>query len=553
MAQASRLDKQIVKLAKELNPSGAYMLGFNDYAGKLFVPTAKNIGNGIKALRDLSEKAETDLQRKVLEGFDTAMKFGLTEPQPVLDDILGTIFNHLTKEGINERHLSSLIEASSKALDASQRRFKRKKIPAAVKALALYRLAGVVEILDSIKQSSKSEKLKHQCDVLKRKVQKYVSMFELDGFGEGKFDEIEKFFKKYGFDLGRKKFYPGALRRAFDYHEKPAELERKATKWLDEELVKFRRAIRELAENYHCGATAEEVEEKMNARVPLKPKDLVRTTNAIRRVIQRFVDERVVKINKKYRTKVIETPKYLSGILPTGAAAFFDTFTKNPFQLSFITTDPRRDPEKSFGSLIDLLIHEEYGHCVHHSNSAFFRSPEPNVLELWATTHSGPISEGIAFNREREYLEATKRLERKKNFTETEKAYLRLLGKYGDIHLVNLEIEFAVRKWRVIRFLRVIGDVRVNTGKQDLLAFVDWANKYAHVQRSTMYFQLFPAHEGAFPGYATSYAVVGEELRSIEEKIKDEKTRIAFSTYLSSIGYPPRSLYRKRLQKFVSA
>jgi hypothetical protein len=55
-----------------------------------------------------------------------------------------------------------------------------------------------------------------------------------------------------------------------------------------------------------------------------------------------------------------------------------------------------------------------------------------------------------------------------------------------------------------------------------------------------------------FPGYATSYAVVGEEIHAIEDRIKNEKKRIAFSTYLTSIGYPPRSVYRKRLKAFAN-
>jgi hypothetical protein len=67
-----------------------------------------------------------------------------------------------------------------------------------------------------------------------------------------------------------------------------------------------------------------------------------------------------------------------------------------------------------------------------------------------------------------------------------------------------------------------------------------------------MYFQLFPAHEGMFPGYATSYAVVGQEIRRIERTIKDPKKKVKFSTYLCSIGFPPRSLYRRMLREYAA-
>ncbi len=88
-----------------------------------------------------------------------------------------------------------------------------------------------------------------------------------------------------------------------------------------------------------------------------------------------------------------------------------------------------------------------------------------------------------------------------------------------------MEIELEVRKWRLIRFLRVIGDVRINTGKQGLFEFIDWAHKHTGVPRSNVFYQLFPAHEGMFPGYATTYAVVGEEIRAIEKRTRRTRRR----------------------------
>ena len=71
------------------------------------------------------------------------------EPQPVLDDIVGAIFNHLTKEGVNEKHLSSLVSDASRRSTSPRRGSASRKVPAAVKALTLYRLDGVIEILDA--------------------------------------------------------------------------------------------------------------------------------------------------------------------------------------------------------------------------------------------------------------------------------------------------------------------------------------------------------------------------------------------------------------------
>ncbi len=281
--------------------------------------------------------------------------------------------------------------------------------------------------------------------------------------------------------------------------------------------------------------------------------NLLRITNAMRKVIQAFVDEDVVRINSKYKTKVIETPAYLSGMLPTGAASFFDTFTKKPFQLYFLTTDPKRDPAKSVSQLMDLLVHEEYGHCVNHSNSVLRFGGRAGKLDLIPTLLQAPVTEGLSFNREREFLEASQKLETKEKLTKAEKAYVDLLKKYGGLKLINSELEFQTRKWRLIRFLRVIGDVRINTGRQTLFDFIDWAHAKTGVPRSNIYYQLFPAHEGMFPGYATAYAVVGEEIHEIEDTIADDKGRVKFSTYLTGIGFPPRNIYRKMLQDYASS
>src|SRR2546428_2311810 len=345
LKQESSLDREILAVWKELAPSSAYSLGWNEYAGRLFIPSEANINDALTKVRRLRTKARSEMQVKLLDSMETGLKFD--EPQPVLDEIVGTIFAHLTKEGVNVKHLLSLISNASQAVDATKKRFSRRDVPVAVKALTLYRLDGIIEILDSVKGATRDKRLLKACDLLKEKAKRFVDMFVLEGFGEGTFDEIQKVFKKYKFDLGRQDFYQDALRKGLDYHETPEELEKKAVAWLDEELPKFEAVVKKLAKIYGCEPNSAAVEKRTVERGKLKPGDLVRTTNAIRRVVQRFTNERIVRINSKYKTKIIETPSYLTATLPTGAVSFYDTFTKHPFQIYYITTDPKRDPAKS--------------------------------------------------------------------------------------------------------------------------------------------------------------------------------------------------------------
>jgi len=545
------LDAQIMDFFKEVNPSGAYILGFNDQAGKLFIASQRNVNAALKQVRRLRSRAKTELQRKLLDSIETGLLFD--EPQPVLDDIVGTIFAHLAKEGVKDDHMLSLLDYGMKDVDACTVRFSKKPIPVAIKALSLYRLEGVLEILDTVKRESKSSEVKRACDALKTKVSEYVKLFALDGWGKGEFDNVEKIFKAKGSEFGREKFYLRALRKGFDYTETPEQLERRAISWIDEELPRFKRVTEKLADQFGCSPTPEDVEAAIGERNHLDPKKLVGVTLGIRRVVQRLVSEDVATINPKYRTTVIETPPYLSGTIPTGAAQFFDTYTRKPFQYFFQTTDPKRDPDKSVAALLNLLIHEEYGHCVHHSNSAMGFVGKLTVLQVMPGAQTGgPITEGLAFNREIEFYEVSKGLETKKRLSKAERDYVKLLAKYGGLKQINLELEFMTRKWRIVRFLRVVGDVWVNTGKRTLFEFVDWAHERTGVPRSSVYFQLFPAHQGIFPGYATNYAVAGQEIRSIEKTIKDPKKRVKFSTYLCSIGFPPKSIYMRMLRDYAA-
>jgi hypothetical protein len=548
--QKLTLDDEILETFKEISPSGAYIIGFNECAGRVFKPSQENISAALAKVRDLRRRATSELQKKLLNSAEVMILFD--EPQPILDDIVGAIFAHLAKEGLNEEHMLSLLSQSSDAIDATRERFAGRDAPIGVKALTLYRLGGVLEILETVKAESKDQRVKAACDSLKAKAADFVSLFNIEGFGKGEFVNVEKIFTTQGFELGRERFYKQALEWGFDYQETPEQLEKVAISWIGDELPKFRRAVAQLAKHFGCKPLPEEIEAKINSRMAMDPKKLVSTTLAIRKVIQKLVGEDVNGINPKYKTKVIETPSYLTGMIPTGAAQFFDTYTKKPFQYFFQTTDPKRDPDKSVTGLINLLVHEEYGHCVHHSNSAVgFVGKIPTLQLLPGLQTGGPITEGLSFNRELEFFEVSKGLEKKRGMTKSERAYVKLMEKYGGLKLINLEMEFWTRRWRLTRFLRVVGDVRINSGRQGLIEFVDWANKYTGVPRSSVYFQLFPSHEGIFPGYATSYAVVGQQIRAIEKGIKNPKKRVKFSTYLCSIGFPPRSIYIRMLKEYA--
>ena len=75
--------------------------------GSSSYPSEENIKDALGRVRELRRRAENELQSKVLDSMEVTLLF--PEPQPILDEIVGTIFGHLTKEGLNEKHIAALI------------------------------------------------------------------------------------------------------------------------------------------------------------------------------------------------------------------------------------------------------------------------------------------------------------------------------------------------------------------------------------------------------------------------------------------------------------
>ncbi len=250
---------------------------------------------------------------------------------------------------------------------------------------------------------------------------------------------------------------------------------------------------------------------------------------------------------------MIETPLYLSAIFPSAGAFFYDSFTKDPKEIFMITTDPRRDPATVPGELLNTLIHEEYGHCVHASNTATAYGAKPTLTDTLFTPLANAISEGISFNREIEFQEVMDKLKTGKGLNNDERALLQFFEKRGGLETWAEEYEFYTWMWRIVRFLRIIGDARINSGKQSLRDFIEWANKKTGLAKNTIYSQLFPAHQGNGPGYASTYAIIGESIREIQNKARrNGKNLLDFNTYACSMGFPARTIFEQRLREFAA-
>jgi len=548
---ASDVEAKIFDFVKESDPATAYLQGASEYAGRLFIPSRKNLERIAKRADELRLEAENDLQLKVIDS--VAAGYALQEPQTYPDGVLSAFFGYMIKEEIVPSHLKPLTRNAVRALQAAAQETSEKKWPTGLRLLTLIRCDGLLEIIKTIKKETTDKQLKELLDDLAEATRKYSSIFRVKGFKNQGFDEVYRIIKREGAELGREKIYAQALRRLWDYPESPEEVEAKGLKFLEKEFPRFQRITQRLAKKYGVAVKAEDVSKAITAKRSVKQTDILPFLGELRKRTERVVNTDIVRINPKYETKVIETPLYLSAIFPSAGAFFYDSFTNSPKEIFMITTDPKRDPSTVPGELLNGLVHEEYGHCVHASNTATAYAAKPSLTEVLFTPLSAALSEGISFHREIEFQEVMDKLKTGNRLSNDEKALVQFFEKRGGLEVWAEEYEFYTWMWRIIRFLRVIGDARINSGKQSLRDFIEWAHKRTGLAKSTVYHQLFPAHQGNGPGYASTYAIVGESIREIQNRAKrNGKNLVDFNTYACSMGFPARTIFEERLREFAA-
>jgi hypothetical protein len=548
---ASPIESEIFEFFKESDPSGAYINGLKEYAGKIFIPSRRNLERFSRRADELRLKAENKSQLKVLDAF--AAWYGLDEPHMVPELVLNAYFGYLIKEGIIDSHMKALTRNGIRAMQAGTVEAAGKNWPTGLRLLTLIRTDGLQEIIRTIKKETQDKQLKESLDELSEATRKFASIFRVKGFKNQGFDEVYRILKKQGADLGRKEIYAQALQRLWDYSETPSELEAKGLKYLDREFSKLQRITTKLAKKYGVPARAEAVSKAIKEKRAVKVNEIISYLADLRKRVVKVANKSIVKVNPHYDARVIETPSYLTAIFPSGGAYFFDTFTDKPQQVFICTTDPRRDPSTAPGELLNLLIHEEYGHCVHASNSSVGYGAKPSLTDMLWSPLGGAISEGISFQREVEFQDVMEKMKTRKGLNADEKSLVNFYEKHGGFDEIADEYEFYTWMWRIVRFLRIIGDARINSGKQSLLDFIDWANKKTGLSKSMVYHQLFPAHQGNGPGYASTYAIVGESIREIQNRaVRNGKKLLDFNTYACSMGFPARTIFEDRLKAFAT-
>ncbi len=546
----SNIEKQFEKWYKEFDPASAYLDGINGCAGRFPVPSKKNLDRAESKLKNILKKATNQVQRRLFKSYLTSLRFN--EPYMVPSRATTAFFTHLVKEGIVPEHLESLAVKVGEALDAYSELLADNKWSAEIRILTCQTIDQLLGIIDTIFVGAKHVTVKKSLAALKVKAAEYRRLFEIKGIKRGNFDEIYPIIKKSRQKVKHKTIYPKLLADVWGYPETYKEMEEKAKRWLRKELPIFQKMTQRLARIYGVKSTVEAVEEELNKRKGLPRQEALQFVKRTRSTAQRVFESNIVGITPKYDTRVVETPPYLVNLITTAAMLPFDGLTDKPFNVFFITTDSRISSSINVPELIQSILHEEYGHAVNYSNSVTRFAARPSFLEVISSAFSTHISDGISFHRELEFAELLRKLSEKKTPRDDEVELLKILKGEEDAETMLLENEFIVQKWRIMRFLRAIFDVRINMEKESVADFVEWAHEETGLSEKMIFNETWGFLESV--GYAPCYCIAGDVIRRLQQQALERGiSQLEFNTYVSSLGFPHRKIFEQRVRKFISS
>jgi len=540
-------DAQFLKAWAGSNPRLAYVAGLDAYGGKLLVPTDSAVANATKRLRAVEAKSATPSQRAVLRSARLHLEW--EEPfLPVLEAMWALYAHHL--RGAPGPRFAALAGDTASLLRVSRERMRKKAWSIEVRIHTTLAVRGLHTLALSLRRTAKNRATQAALGDIAAAATDYGTTFALPGIETGSLQEAEPLLRDRD-PLQRKALYPRMLRDFYAFPASADELERFGHLFLTQELGFLKDATRALADAYKCEPTPERVKAEMGRRVTTTGKEGFARARLLRAAMAKFYRHNVVRVTPTYHTEMVPTPAYFEPLFPTAGVTSHGNL-RTPRNLFFYTTNSEYAPPWGLAEVVQTIAHEEYGHGVCFSNSLTeFVDEKVELADKLPTSLELPVSDAVAFNREREFTQLFEELISSRNGHKGAKEFLAALDKHvKDRDLFLLENRFETALWRVVRGLRVVGDVRINMGKSGALDFVDWGAKETGLSRKMVWDQVFTFQDT--PGYAPAYAYMGERLRALEnEALEDGLSRVDFNTQACSVGWAPWPQYENRLRNWV--
>ncbi len=537
-----KLADEIVTLWGELFPVTGYVAGLEEAKGKLFFNTAENRTAAFERTaaleRRLEEVADENLRAtagKVLRCFRAALTY--TYPHSEVETCAWGLFAIMLKEDVRAPFVVEYVVNVEQMLAMEIERWQGQEVPIELRKLCVDNADFLLATLDILQEQN--EALGAHCVAAKKQLAAYRSLFYMDDIESHSFDTTLALLRKESAGPRATDGYEEILRDLYDFPETPEELRALALDWLGDEVPLLKATAERLAETYGLGeSTVEEVYAEMIRRHPVS-EDVMGQAHQLMGVANGYVAEHILAIGPQDQVDIQQMPVYLESLGTSAMCLSMNELTEAPKIICYIT--PSRN--ESWLIMLSALMHE-FGHGFHSSLTC--RSVKEDLLRI--DTHLvSALTEAIAFHRESELLEEVTSLLSRKDLAPEEQAMLELFGPTEEEQrsaTMALELETLVA--RVIRFLRILCDVEVNSGLRTYVDFLDWAHDRTELSRKLVYEQTF-VFLGQ-PGYAPCYAVAGNKLAELQRAAMAKGvSRIEFNTTVSAMGYWPRTIYEKML------
>jgi hypothetical protein len=374
----------------------------------------------------------------------------------------------------------------------------------------------------------------------------FRSLFSFPVRQPNTFEELFAFFEANAAGASENRLYSQILDHVFDYGASAQDIHTQSQQMLVEELTLAREVASRLALPVGVGANASlgETYEALSKRYAINGA-VVAEAQKIMAALNNYIDGYIQDLGLQPNILPEATPPFLKPLVTSGATIALNYIQEKPLVRIYVT----EEKNTSWLTLLNVLVHEA-AHAYHPSIlSASPTLPLLMKLKSWLAI---PLMEAVAFHREMELFEAAKeesglsgglsRIQQELlELFDTPKFPLR-----DDI----VAFEFETRVWRIIRALRSLCDVEVNTGKRTYVDFIKWAGVYTGFSREFIHDECFTFL--ASPGYTPSYSFCGSQYERLQVQARQRGvSTLDFNTEANRMGLLPWTMCVKRMEKFL--
>src|SRR5437879_401708 len=172
-------ERAVFDLWKELRPDEAFVLGVDECAGHLFIPTQARVESVLARISRIQKSTQNPIERKLLASYRASLE--LREPARLPQTLLESLFGYMIKEGVKANHMRTLATDGRKALDATRRRMRGPTAPG-MRALVQLACSGLDEILKVVDGELRNKDARAAVQALVAANARYAKAFGLPGF-----------------------------------------------------------------------------------------------------------------------------------------------------------------------------------------------------------------------------------------------------------------------------------------------------------------------------------------------------------------------------------